>query len=154
MPESAAYPVPTTGHVGLNVTHVDRSQAFYQRVLGLEVLVRSPAGEREWAFLGRGGEPVVTLWRQSEGAVDTTRPGLHHLAFRVGTPGEVRAVEARLRELGVPLRDDGVLAHRIGGDSGGVFFADPDGIRLEVFTPAGLVGVAAPAGEEPSCGFF
>ncbi|MDT7621581.1 MAG: lactoylglutathione lyase, partial [Pseudonocardiales bacterium] len=41
------------------------------------------------------------------------------------------------------------------GDSGGVFFTDPDGIRLEVYTPSGLAGKdAAPVGEAPTCGFF
>jgi catechol 2,3-dioxygenase-like lactoylglutathione lyase family enzyme len=147
--------VPTVGHVGLNVTDLARSQAFYRHVLLLEPLAESRGGEREWAFLGRDGEPVLTLWRQAGGAVDTTRPGLHHLSFRVDTPAEVRAIEARLRALGVTPLHDGVVAHREGGDSGGVFFVDPDGIRLEVFTSSGLAGLAdAPHGDAPTCGFF
>jgi catechol-2,3-dioxygenase len=152
---SGSNPVPTVGHIGLNVTDLDRSEAFYRRVLHLEPLGGSRGGEREWAFLGRDGAPVLTLWRQSAGAVDTTRPGLHHLAFRVDTPAEVRAIEARLRELGVTPLHDGVVAHGEGAESGGVFFADPDGIRLEVFTATGLAGVAdAPHADAPTCGFF
>jgi lactoylglutathione lyase len=145
----------TTGHVGLNVTDLARSKDFYQRVLGLELMVDGRDGDREWAFLGRDGTLLITLWRQSEGRFATALPGLHHLAFQVDTPEEVLAVQRNLRDLGADFQYDGVVAHREGGDSGGVFFTDPDGIRLEVYTPSGLAGQdAAPVGEAPTCGFF
>ncbi|MCU1654341.1 MAG: hypothetical protein QOK26_1828 [Pseudonocardiales bacterium] len=145
----------TTGHVGLNVTDLARSKDFYQRVLGLELMVDGRDGDREWAFLGRDGTLLITLWRQSEGRFATALPGLHHLAFQVDTPEEVLAVQRNLRDLGADFQYDGVVAHREGGDSGGVFFTDPDGIRLEVYTPSGLAGKdAAPVGEAPTCGFF
>jgi lactoylglutathione lyase len=148
-----------TGHVGLNVTDLARSTAFYQRVLGLELMVDGRDGDREWAFLGRDGTLLLTLWRQSEGRFATALPGLHHLSFQVDTPEEVLAVQRNLRDLSadfqVGFQYDGVVAHREGGDSGGVFFTDPDGIRLEVYTPSGLAGNdAAPVGEAPACGFF
>lgn len=144
-----------TGHVGLNVTDLGRSKDFYQRVLGLELMVDGRDGDREWAFLGRDGTLLITLWRQSEGRFATALPGLHHLAFQVGTPEEVLAVQRNLSDLGADFQYDGVVAHREGGDSGGVFFTDPDGIRLEVYTPSGLAGKdAAPVGEAPTCGFF
>jgi catechol 2,3-dioxygenase-like lactoylglutathione lyase family enzyme len=144
-----------TGHVGLNVTDLTRSKAFYQRVLGLELMVDGRDGDREWAFLGRDGTLLITLWRQSEGRFATALPGLHHLAMQVDTPEEVLAVQRNLRDLGADFQYDGVVAHREGGDSGGVFFTDPDGIRLEVYTPSGLAGQdAAPVGEAPTCGFF
>jgi catechol 2,3-dioxygenase-like lactoylglutathione lyase family enzyme len=112
-------------------------------------------GDREWAFLGRDGTLLITLWRQSEGRFATALPGLHHLAFQVDTPEEVLAVQRNLSDLGADFQYDGVVAHREGGDSGGVFFTDPDGIRLEVYTPSGLAGKdAAPVGEAPTCGFF
>jgi catechol 2,3-dioxygenase-like lactoylglutathione lyase family enzyme len=144
-----------TGHVGLNVTDLARSKGFYQRVLGLELMVDGRDGDREWAFLGRDGTLLITLWRQSEGLFATALPGLHHLAFQVDTPEEVLAVQRNLSDLGADFHYDGVVAHREGGDSGGVFFTDPDGIRLEVYTPSGLAGKdAAPVGEAPTCGFF
>ena len=70
------------GHVGLNVTDLDRSLAFYTRVLDLQPLGRSEDTDREWVFLGRDGQVLLTLWRQSDGIFDATRPGLHHLALR------------------------------------------------------------------------
>ncbi len=59
-----------------------------------------------------------------------------------------------MRELGAPVFHDGVVAHREGADSGGLFFADPDGIRLEIYAPSGVAGSPAPSGEAPTCGFF
>jgi catechol 2,3-dioxygenase-like lactoylglutathione lyase family enzyme len=144
-----------TGHVGLNVTDLARSQDFYGQVFGLEVLTDGRDGDREWAFLGRDGTLLLTLWRQSEGRFATALPGLHHLSFEVQTLDEVHAVQRNLSRLGAEFQYDGVVPHREGGDSGGVFFTDPDGIRLEVYTPAGLAGHDAPqVGESPTCGFF
>src|ERR1051325_3634936 len=71
------------GHIGLNVTDLDRSLPFYGRVLGLETLAEGKADSRRWAFLGRDGEPVVTLWTQSTRGFATGTAGLHHLSFQV-----------------------------------------------------------------------
>jgi lactoylglutathione lyase len=142
------------GHVGLNVTDLDRSRRFYEAAFELETIGGSEAAGRRYAFLGSGGQIILTLWQQSDGGFDRARPGLHHLAFRVPTLGDVERAQARLRELGAAFLHDGVVAHREGASSGGVFFADPDGIRLEIFAPSGLESHAAPASDGPACGFF
>lgn len=146
--------VLTTGHVGLNVTDVDRSVAFYGAVLGLEVQASGAESGRRWAFLGRDGHLLVTLWQQSEGRFATERPGLHHLSFQVDSVEEVRAVQATLRGLSAEFAYDGVVPHGEGAASGGIYFTDPDGIRLEVYTPSGVEGAAAPTADAPTCGFF
>ncbi|MET9396236.1 VOC family protein [Kitasatospora sp. NPDC002965] len=145
-----------TGHVGLNVTDLDRSTAFYRRLLGLELLKEGTGPEQRFAFLGRDGRPVLTLWQQSAGTFATAAPGLHHLSFQVDSLDEVRAAEALLRELGASFAYDGVVPHGEGAASGGIFFTDPDGIRLEIYTPQGVdgTGAEAPAGSAPTCGFF
>jgi catechol-2,3-dioxygenase len=144
----------TTGHVGLNVTDLDRSTDFYAGVLGLEVQATSEDPQRRWVFLGRDDRLLVTLWQQSEGRFPTAQPGLHHLSFQVGSIEEVRAVEAALRERSAQFAYDGVVPHGEGAASGGVFFTDPDGIRLEVYAPAGAAGAPAPTSGAPTCGFF
>lgn len=141
------------GHVGLNVTDLDRSRRFYEAAFGLETAGLSEQEGRRYAFLAAGGQVILTLWQQSEGGFDHARPGLHHLAFRVPTLDDVERAQARLRELGAAFLHDGVVAHREGASSGGVFFADPDGIRLEIFAPSGLEAHAAPT-DGPACGFF
>jgi len=142
-----------TGHIGLNVTDLARSRAFYQRVLGLEQVGQGEQPSR-YAFLSRDGRLVLTLWEQSEGTFPTDQPGLHHLSFQVASMNEVRTAEATLRELGAELTHEGPVAHGEGASSGGIFFTDPDGIRLEIYALDGAQALAAPAGTAPTCGFF
>ena len=138
-----------TGHVGLNVADLERSIGFYTRVFGWSVSGRGDG----YAFLGDETRLVVTLWEQSSGEFSPRTPGLHHLSFEVESVDDVQAVEARVRESGARLHHDGIVPHREGASSGGLFFEDPDGIRLEVFTGAHVHG-KAPAGTAPTCGFF
>jgi catechol-2,3-dioxygenase len=149
-----ATPDIAPGHVGLSVTDLDRSIAFYREVLALEIIQVSPDAGPRYAFLGAGGRLFLTLWQQSSEGFAPRQAGLHHLAFQLPTLEAVQATEARLRARGVVPRYDGVVPHREGGDSAALFFADPDGIRLEVYSPAGAAGLAAPVPGAPSCGFF
>jgi catechol 2,3-dioxygenase-like lactoylglutathione lyase family enzyme len=145
---------PQTGHVGLNVTDLDRSTAFYRRVLGFESMGGQTDGDRRFAFLGRDGTLFLTLWQQSGGRFAADLPGLHHLSFQVADIEAVRRAEAVLRELGAELLYDGVVAHSEGASSGGVFFTDPDGIRLEIYAPTGAHAAPAPTQGAPACGLF
>lgn len=144
----------TTGHVGLNVTDLDRSLPFYQRIFGFDVLAEGKESDRRWVFLGLDGNLVLTLWQQSDAAFSPSTAGLHHLSFQVDSIEQVRSTEAVVRELGAELTHDGVVAHAEGAPSGGIFFVDPDGTRLEVFAPTGAESAPAPDGEAPTCGFF
>ncbi|TYB69259.1 VOC family protein [Nonomuraea sp. PA05] len=147
-------PALQTGHVALNVTDLARSTAFYNQVFGFETMAEQPDGDRRFALLGRDGTLVVTLWQQSGGDFATDRPGLHHLSFQVPDVEEVRRYETVLRGLGVRFAYDGVVPHGEGASSGGVFFSDPDGIRLEIYAPTGADAAPAPVQGAPTCGFF
>ncbi|MCZ4514909.1 VOC family protein [Streptomyces sp. ActVer] len=142
------------GHTGLNVTDLDRSLAFYRDVLGFTVIGEGKEEDRRYAFLGEDGRPVLTLWQQADHGYAATGAGLHHLALEVDTVEQVRAYETALRAQGVEFAHEGVVAHREGAASGGIFFHDPDGTRLEISTAHGVEGAPAPSGEAPTCGFF
>jgi lactoylglutathione lyase len=147
-------PEITPGHIGLSVTNLDRSLAFYQDVLELEVLQRFDDAGRRFAFLGAGGRLFLTLWQQSDAGYEPRHAGLHHLAFQVPTLEDVQTAEAKLRARGQMPRYDGVVPHREGAESAALFFTDPDGIRLEIYSPTGAAGLRAPVAGAPSCGFF
>jgi lactoylglutathione lyase len=143
-----------TGHVGINVTDTERSGQFYREVFGLELLGESQEEGRRFVFLGDTEKLVLTLWQQSAGRFDAGRPGLHHLSLQVESIEDVREVERRVRARGALFLYEGIVPHGEGADSGGIFFEDPDGTRLEVFAPTGAGGRPAPAAGAPSCGFF
>ena len=151
----------TTGHVGINVTSLGRSHDFYTDVFGLTRLGGSEdTGSedadnkgRRFAFLGHGDRLVLTLWEQSGGRFDGSAPGLHHLSFEVASIDGVRAAEERLRARGATFAYDGIVPHAEGAPSGGIFFEDPDGTRLEIYAKDGVSGTA-PGGDAPTCGFF
>ncbi|RYX86190.1 VOC family protein [bacterium] len=143
-----------TGHIGINVSDIERSKAFYTRAFGLDVMNESQEEGKQFAFLGENGTLYVTLWQQSAGRFDASVPGLHHLSFQVESLEQVKEAEARVRELGAEFLYDGVVSHAEGAQSGGIFFRDPDGIRLEIYTPSGADESDAPSGEAPTCGFF
>lgn len=156
-PQSNSYQAAIrTGHIGLNVTQLDRSKEFYQAVFGFEVVAEAEVSGSPFALLGKDGNLVVTLWQQSpkEAAFPTDRPGLHHLSFQVDSLAELQEAEARVKALDVPLIYDGIVPHAEGSASAAIFFKDPDGIRLEIFAPEGGKGRTAVNGSAPTCGFF
>jgi len=144
-----------TGHIGLNVTDLNRSSKFYQDIFGFQEIKASHEEGREFAFLADGDTLVLTLWKQSEGQFSPSTPGLHHLSFQVNSIDDVRSAEGRVRSSGARLHHNGIVPHAEGAQSGGIFFEDPDGTRLEIFTATGADEASAPnAGGAPTCGFF
>ncbi|MGX1369987.1 lactoylglutathione lyase [Streptomyces canus] len=143
-----------TGHIGLNVTDLDRSLAFYRDVLGFRPLAEGKEEGRRYAFLGDGETLVLTLWQQAEGPYGSESAGLHHLALEADSIEQVKEYEEALRAYGADFAHEGVVAHREGAASGGIFFHDPDGTRLEISVPSGAEEAPAPSGAAPTCGFF
>ncbi|MEU3736430.1 VOC family protein [Streptomyces sp. NPDC032198] len=150
-----------TGHIGLNVTDIERSLAFYRDVIGYEVLGEGKEEGRRFAFLGQDGTLALTLWQQADAAFAPRNAGLHHLAIEVDTIDQVRTHESALRAYGVEFAYEGVVPHGEGAASGGIFFHDPDGTRLEIYAASGAgagsgagASEQAPVPDAPTCGFF
>lgn len=144
----------TTGHVGVSVVDIERSKHFYATAFGLDISHEGSDADRPFAFLSNKGTLAVTLWQQADREYAPNHAGLHHLAFQVESADEVAAAEARLRELGAEFAHDGIVAHAEGAASGGIFFYDPDGTRLEIYSPDAGHDHDAPSGDAPTCGFF
>jgi lactoylglutathione lyase len=143
-----------TGHIGLNVNDLARSKEFYNEIFGFEVRGESTDENRKYAMLAQDGKLVLTLWQQSSAEFSRATAGLHHLSFQAKSVEQVREIEEKLRERGAKLIYDGIVLHSEGAKSGGIFFEDPDGIRLEIFTTEGLEEYSAPENGASACGFF
>ena len=144
-----AAPVAATvpGHIGLAVRDLGRSIPFYRDAFALTLMGEGEAHGTRFAFLGDGTSVSLTLWERDDVV------GLHHLAFEAASAADVRAAEARLARLGAALAYDGIVPHGEGATSGGVYFTDPDGLRLEIYAASGIQG-EAPVPGAPTCGFF
>lgn len=115
-------------HVGLSVRNLEASKNFYHGVLGLDVI-----GENSGvSVFVTDGTTMITLWQTGQQSASVATAGIHHLAFRVPNMETVQEIERRLREQGVPIQFDGLGVHGKEGRLVGLFFQDPDGIRLEV----------------------
>jgi len=135
LPDQGADAEGAIHHIDITVRELGRSTAFYDRVLPLLGFRRStdaPEGPC-WA----GARLEVGLQPARSGAAhDRYAPGLHHLAFTAPSRAAVDALHERLVRLGIAVLDPPAEYPHYGAGYYAVFFADPDGIKLEyVFTP-------------------
>ena len=149
-------------HIGICVTDLERSLAFYRDLLGFEECSRAPfAGEPVDRLLSLEDTRLDAVWLERDGtrlellrfdapgtAASTTprpmnTPGLTHLSLRVddldATLADVRARDAQgacvLDETRIDDARHGIAA---------IFVLDPDGMRVELVQmpgdPAALPG--------------
>jgi glyoxylase I family protein len=121
-------------HIYITVSDLQRSEVFYDRVL-IEAL-----GFRKNKF-DLGGDPHIQYFNRhfsfairpsrSSAGHDSYAPGLHHFCFRVDSVADVVTVAKQLRALGVEA-SEAKLYTEYAPDYWATFFADPDGVRLEV----------------------
>jgi catechol 2,3-dioxygenase len=117
------------GHVHLKVADLDRALAFYEGVLGFEVVQRMGASA---AFLSAGGyhhHIGLNTWERRGGsgpAPGTT--GLYHFAIRYPDRAALGDALRRLQQAQVPL--EGASDH---GVSEALYLRDPDGNGLELY---------------------
>ena len=119
------------GHVALRVADVERSRAFYTKLLGFEVVEEDP--EHGGIFMALEGlshtidlfpvDDPGTAAAQAPGAV-----GVRHVAFLVES-------EQALKEAYVTLQANGVTIVRAVDhvSQKSIYFHDPDGNVLEIY---------------------
>lgn len=125
-------------HVDLSVTDMARSVAFYDTVLTRLGYTRvSDEGTVCWR--GPGAEIGVRAATSSPGSAsfDRYRVGLHHLAIRASSRDDIERFHAFLRDENIAILEPPAEYPEYGAGYYAVFFADPDGIKLElVFRPS------------------
>lgn len=114
-------------HAVLYVQGLERTVDFYRQTLGFEVRMEIPGRA---AFLGAPGsanDHDLGLFEIGSGrAADRPQVGLYHLAWEVGTLGDLVDIRARLVAAGALV---GESDHRV---SKSLYAKDPSGIEFEV----------------------
>lgn len=116
-------------HFGIHVTELPRMEDFYTRVMGLLVMDRGT---------NRDGTTLVFLSRDPDQhhqlVLVTGRPAgdgynvVNQISFKLPTLADLKAMHARVRQEGI--KEFRIVTH---GNAWSVYFADPEGNRVELF---------------------
>lgn len=129
-------------HIDLSVKDPAASRAFYEAVLGFmgynlkddhargfDMDLNTPEGFCSIGIMRAEGP-------NADRAHDRYSPGLHHIAWNAASREDVDALYALLQSIGAHILDPPADYPRYGAGYYAVFFADPDGLKLEyVFKP-------------------
>jgi catechol 2,3-dioxygenase len=118
------------GHLVLNVTDVERSTRFYRDVVGFQVSQQRPDGTGVFLTCGVVHHNLA-LFKAAKGArpYEKGQIGLRHFAFKVENYQVLQEAHARLVAAGTYI--DHITDH---GTTRSVYFRDPDGILMELFS--------------------
>ena len=134
-------------HIDLTVKDARASRAFYESVLGFMGYTLSKgnpfcADETGFDFDRRDGDTFCSIGILSARGDNAGRmhdrysPGLHHIAWNAVSRDDVDAMYAHLQSIGATILDPPADYPRYGPGYYAVFFADPDGLKLEyVYKP-------------------
>jgi catechol 2,3-dioxygenase len=119
-------PALRIGAVALGVSDVQRSADFYERVLGLPLLVSEESGARLGAD---GAHPLLELTGIAEPTLaPPARTGLFHVAWLHPSRAALAATVQRVLRAGWTI--DGASDH---GVSEALYLSDPDGLGIEIY---------------------
>ena len=126
------------GHIVLKVRDAQQAKDFYTRVLGLQVAYEDR--QRGMVFLSFGTEHhELALFQLATGEPpEAAQPGVHHMAWQLGSFAELQAAHRELVELGIPV--EATVEHNV---TRSVYFFDPDGNRVELYCDMVSNGFAA-----------
>jgi catechol 2,3-dioxygenase len=115
-------------HMGFFVRDLEKMVAFYRDMLGFFQTDKGLLGDVELRFLSRDPtEHHQIVLKSGRGADQPTT--IDQISLRAGSLDELRTVYARLVAAGIPGLDP--ATH---GNAWSVYFPDPEGNRIEVYT--------------------
>ncbi|HFI0480325.1 TPA: VOC family protein, partial [Streptococcus suis] len=112
------------GHVALNVRDLELQSLFYQQVLGLQVLSKSP----HQIDLGVGKNILIRLIQTEQKGEVSHSYGLYHLAIVLPSREELGTIFRHFIDNKIPLQ--GASDH---GYSEAIYLADTEGNGIEIY---------------------
>jgi catechol 2,3-dioxygenase len=126
----SAVPNAQLTHVGLYVNDMDAMVSFYTRLVGFVVTDSGPFLGRDLSFLSRRADEhhqmVLVTGRRADDDVQV----LSQVSFRVDDLDALRVFHRTALELGATDMEG-----RNHGNSWSIYFRDPEGNRIEMYTP-------------------
>jgi catechol 2,3-dioxygenase len=116
------------GHIVLKVRDAQKSKEFYTRALGLKVAFEDAQHGAVFLSYGVKHHDLALFQLASGESAPAVAPGLHHMAWQVGSFAELQTAHRELGELGIHV--ESVIEHNV---SRSIYFYDPDGNRVEIF---------------------
>lgn len=110
------------GLIELQVTHLERSVAFWTDAIGIQV--RSQDSEK--AELGTSDKTLVTLHAGATFSVSPRYRGMYHIAIGVPDQNELSRILARFISKGIGVAPTDHLASK------SLYISDPDGLEIEI----------------------
>jgi predicted lactoylglutathione lyase len=125
----------TVNHLSLTVSNMEKSEPFYDTIL---------------KFMGyqqvEKNDEFIMWWSKEAGAIlisaanpdspnkvhDRYSPGLHHLAFNASSREQVDNLHKLILDIGATVLDPPAEYNHYAPGYYAVFFADPDGLKLEL----------------------
>ncbi|MEJ0060732.1 MAG: VOC family protein [Terricaulis sp.] len=125
-------------HVDLTVKDPEASRAFYSAVLGFmgyRLVDDHPHGYDLDLVSADGSFCSIGILKakgpHAERVHDRYSPGLHHIAWTAESRADVDALHDLLLKIGATILDAPAAYPQYGPTYYAVFFADPDGLKLE-----------------------
>jgi catechol-2,3-dioxygenase len=123
-----SFTIERLDHVVLRVRDVERSEAFYRDILGLQVRRKRPGRMLFFTCGVRDHDLAILAVGADAPLPEEHRVGLYHFALRLESFDELRAAHRHFGAHNVNIV--GITHH---GDTKSIYLKDPDGIEIEVF---------------------
>jgi glyoxylase I family protein len=134
-------------HLDLTVSDPAASRPFYETFLGHMGYVVGKVHADGYVEFDFSGDSFMSVGlapsrgEHAKRAPDRYSPGLHHAAWAAASRDDVDAMHAKMTAIGASVLDAPADYPKYNGGRGyyAVFFADPDGLKIEyVWTPRGV----------------
>ena len=124
-------------HIDLTVKDAHASRAFYESVLGFMGYRLSDTYPHGYDFDLKDSDSFCSIGivsargENADRAHDRYSAGLHHIAWTAASRDDVDAMHAHLLSIGATILYPPAAYPKYGPTYYAVFFADPDGLKLE-----------------------